>query len=279
VIVADNLSHDDSVARLREAIASHGWSGWVDLMPLDSNRGFGAGNNAAIRTILNQSPPVDLIYLLNPDTIARPGAIRFLREFLERHPHVAMAGGRLEEPDGEPQTSAFRFPNLPAQVDGALRLGFVSKRLKNFLTPMAPATEPHPADWLTGASMMIRRQVFERIGFFDEGYFLYFEEVDFCLRARRKGMVGWHVPASRVVHLEGKSTGVSASQRKLRPMPRYWFDSRRRYFRKNHGWLMLLLANLAFLVPFLFYRLRRRIQRKEESDPPRFLWDFVRYSF
>ena len=279
VILVDNASPDDSVQVIQNAIREHRWQDWVRLLPHSRNAGFGAGNNVALRELLQESPPADYFHLLNPDTIAHPGAIRHLREFLDFHPKVAMAGGRLEEPDGEPQGSAFRFPNLFSQVESGFRLGIVSRILRRHVTAMPPADQPHPAGWITGASMMVRRQVFEEIGLFDENYFLYFEEVDFCLRARRKGFTCWHIPQSRVIHLEGKSTGVSASQRRLRPMPRYWFDSRRRYLLKNHGWLSLLFSNLAFLLPFLFYRVRRRLQNKPDTDPPGFAWDFLRYSF
>jgi N-acetylglucosaminyl-diphospho-decaprenol L-rhamnosyltransferase len=278
VIVVENASPDDSVNVLEKAIQQNQWSSWVELLPLKTNGGFGAGNNAAIRHYLAREK-VDYFHLLNPDTIARPRLIHTLVEFLESHPHVGMVASRLEEPDGTPQGSAFRFPTLFSQIDEGLRMGIVSRILKKWVVALPASNVPHQADWLTGASLMIRHEVIEEIGLFDEGYFLYFEEVDFCLRARRAGWSCWHVPDSRVIHLEGKSTGISAEQKKLRPMPRYWFESRKRYFLKNYGWVTLFLVNIAFLLSFLVWRIRRRIQRKPDNDPPRFLWDFVRYSF
>ena len=87
------------------------------------------------------------------------------------------------------------------------------------------------------------------------------------------------MPASHVVHLVGQSSGVTDTKKPARRLPAYWFDSRRRYFEKNHGPVYKLLADVAFAVGFGLWRLRRRIQRKADNDPPRMLGDFVRFNF
>jgi len=121
--------------------------------------------------------------------------------------------------------------------------------------------------------------VFDAIGLMDERYFLYYEEVDFCLRARRAGWACWYVPASRVVHLVGQASGVTDVKRPAKRVPRYWFESRSRYFRSNHGWLYERMASLAWAVGFGLWRVRRRLQGKPDTDPPHMLWDFVRFNF
>jgi N-acetylglucosaminyl-diphospho-decaprenol L-rhamnosyltransferase len=127
--------------------------------------------------------------------------------------------------------------------------------------------------------MIVRREVFEAIGLLDEGYFLYFEEVDFCLRARRAGWPCWYEPSSRVVHLVGQSTGVTnAATARLR-RPGYWFRARRRYFLKNHGPLATLAADLAWASSYAAYLARAAIQRKPVLDPEKLLRDFVRHNF
>ena len=93
-------------------------------------------------------------------------------------------------------------------------------------------------DWLAGASLMIRRQVLDEIGLFDERYFLYFEETDLCLRAQRAGWTSRYVKESRIMHIGSVSTGMKTWKR----MPGYWFDSRLRYFTKNHGAFYAALA-------------------------------------
>src|SRR5277367_5597369 len=97
-----------------------------------------------------------------------------------------------------------------------------------------PRAAAHRTDWVNGASMMVRREVFDSIGLMDEKFFLYYEETDFCLRALEAGWPTWTVPSSRVVHLEGQSTGATGAIAKRKRVPKYWFDSRRRYFRKHH---------------------------------------------
>jgi GT2 family glycosyltransferase len=125
---------------------------------------------------------------------------------------------------------------------------------------------------------MVRREVFETVGLMDEGYFLYFEETDFCRRARRAGWPVWHVPASRVVHLEGQSTGVTGANLAKKPRPAYWFDSRARYFRKHLGPGYALLADVIFAVGFGLWRIQRRVRGKSDPDPPGLLRDFVRHA-
>ena len=122
--------------------------------------------------------------------------------------------------------------------------------------------------------MMVRREVFDAIGLLDENYFMYFEEVDFCLQAKKAGWSCWYVPQSRVVHLVGQSSGVTDTRLPPKRRPQYWFDSRRRYFVKNYGWLYAAITDAVWLVSFSLWRLRRAIQRKPDEDPPHVLSDF-----
>ena len=200
-------------ARLATAILENGWGDWATILPLDQNGGFAYGNNAAIRPALQEADPPCFVLLLNPDTIVRPGALKSLVVFMESRPDIGIVGSRLEEPDGTPQQSAFRFPSVLGELEGGVRLGPVSRLLHRWAAFQPIPEEPGPVDWVAGASMIIRRQVFESIGLLDEGYFMYFEEVDFCRRARRAGWPCWYAPSSRVVHLVGQSSGVTDPSR------------------------------------------------------------------
>lgn len=275
--IVDNASSDDSLEEISAAIRDNGWT-WAQLKPLDRNGGFAFGNNSAIRDLLSPPPPPAYVWLLNPDTLVRPGAATALIDFLEARPDVGIAGGRLEFPDGSPQTAAFRFPSLVSELEDTIRIGLVTKMLGRFRVPGPIRNRPHPTDWVNGASMMVRCEVFETVGLMDEGYFLYFEETDFCRRAKRAGWPVWHVPASRVVHLEGQSTGVTGPNQAQRPRPGYWFDSRARYFRKHLGGAYALLADVMFVVGFGLWRVQRRLRRKADPDPPGLLRDFVRHA-
>ena len=278
VIVVENASGDGSAERLRQVIAEHGWESWVKLMPLKDNGGYAAGNNAGIRELLNGPHSPRYIHLLNPDTYIREGAIEKLHAFMESHLAVGIAGSRLEDPDGTPQRSAFRFPSIWSELDQGLRLGIVSKLLSKKLAAPPVRDDAHETEWVAGASMMIRGEVFDKIGMLDERYFLYYEEVDFCLAARRAGWPCWYVPDSHVVHLVGQSSGVTDTRRAPSRRPPYWFESRRWFFLKNRGRLQAIIADLAFSVGFLLWRMRRPLQRKPDLDPPYLLRDMFRHS-
>ena len=278
VVVTDNASGDNSPARIASAITSNGWSKWADHLPLPSNGGFACGNNAAIRSALQSADPPDYVLLLNPDTLVRPGAIRQLLDFMESHPHVGIVGSRLEDPDGTPQRSAFRFPTPLSELEDGARVGFLTRLLKRrVVAPPAPAIAC-PVDWVAGASMMIRKAVFESIGLLEETYFMYYEEVDFCLRANRAGWPCWYVPDSRVVHLVGQSSGITDAIQSRKRRPAYWFASRRRYFLTHFGPARTLLADILWAAGFAQWRLRRWITRSPEVDADRLLTDFVQHS-
>ena len=225
ITIADNASGDQSVEEIAGAIATEGWSEWASLLPLEHNGGYAYGNNAIIRVALQSTNPPPYFLLLNPDTIVRPGALQVLVDFMDKHPNVGIAGSRLEDRDGTPQRSAFRFHSVLSELDFGLRIGVVSKLLSNWVVAPPVCEQTCQTDWVAGASMIVRREVFELVGLLDEKYFLYFEEVDFCLRAKKSNWPCWYVPQSRVVHLVGQSSGVTDTKRPAKRLPKYWFDS------------------------------------------------------
>jgi N-acetylglucosaminyl-diphospho-decaprenol L-rhamnosyltransferase len=278
VVVVDNASGDDSLVVLRQGLTALQNPNWIQVEAMPRNGGFAYGNNVVLRQAMAANSPPDYILLLNPDAAVREGAIAPLIQFLDDHPQVGLVGSRLEDPDGTPQTSAFRFPSIWSELDHGLRLGVVSRLIQHRRLAMPLVMEPCLSDWLAGASLMIRREVLSSAGLFDEDYFLYFEEVDFCHRAQQAGWECWYVPESRVVHLVGQSTGVTDTRRSPQRMPQYWFESRRRYFLKFHGAFYTALADLLWMTGFALWRLRRWVFSKPDSDPPYFLWDFFRNS-
>ena len=278
VVVVDNASGDGSAERIGAAIDEFGWSGWAMVVRADSNGGFASGNNLGIRLLLNDRPDLDFVHLLNPDTVVRPGALGILVDFLEHHPDVGIAGGRSEDMDATPQLCCFRFPSRLGELLTYLRIGAIDRLLSRKLGRIGIPEQAIPIDWVSGAHMLIRKQVLDAIGLLDEGYFLYYEETDFILRARRAGWACWHVPASRVVHLVGQSSGVTLREGPPRRIPAYWFDSRRRYFVLNHGQVHAMVVDVLAISGYVIWRLRRWLQRKPDQDPPYFLRDFIRGS-
>lgn len=276
VYVVDNASPDDSADRVERAIAEQSWSKWVTFIRSETNGGFAAGNNIAFRAAMASSPP-DYFLLLNPDTIVRPNALCTLLQFMEERRDVGIAGGRSEHLDATPQHCCFRFPTAINELSIYLNLGIFDRIFRRYLTRIAILEEPSSVDWVSGAFMMIRRGVVDDIGLMDEGYFLYFEETDFIFRARRAGWTCWHVPYSRIVHLVGQSSGVTSSDESSRRRPRYWFESRRRYFLLNHGRLYAITADAAALAGLALAQARRILERAPNRRPPHFVSDLIKY--
>ena len=277
VIVADNDSGDGSALFIADEIKKRGWNSWASVMPLEKNGGFAYGNNRVIEKILNSPQPPDHIWLLNPDTIVYKGACEQLAEFLSMHPKVGIVGSRLEDQDGSFLCSAFRFHSFVSEFIHGANNRYISKILKKWIVPLPGKNKPHQADWLTGASVMIRREVFEEIGLLDERYFMYFEESDFCLNAWRNGWQCWHVPTSRVMHLEGASSNINKTiKRKMHPA--VWYESRQHYFMKNYGIMYMAAADLAWLLGHGLWEIRQLVYRKPAAFSPCTVRKFMKHS-
>jgi hypothetical protein len=262
-VVLENGSADDSAAQLQNAIAARGWPSWVDLIASARNLGFTAGNNLVMRRALESPDPPEYFLLLNSDTVALPGAIDALVQFMDQHPDAGIAGSRLEYPSGEVQGSPFRFHSVASELDRSLAIGLFSRALARSTRYDPKPSCATPVDWVAGASMMLRRETIRSAGLLDETFFAYFEDMDYCLAAARKGWRTWYVPASRIVHIEGASSGIRGGSYASPPL--YYFQARRRYFRKNYGLFYAAMADAALIsgcvVGLLYAIIRRREPR------------------
>lgn len=269
LVVVDNDSGDGSFEVIRDTVTREGLP--VRVIQSGRNGGFGAGNNLGIRAGMADGSDPDYVYILNSDAFPAPDAIAKLADFLAAHPQAGIAGSHILGEEGDPHVTAFRFPSILSELEGAARFGPITRLLKRHVVPLGVPERTRQVDWLAGASMMMRRDMLERIGLFDEVFFLYFEETDLCLRAARAGYETHYVRDSAVVHIGSVSTGMKRRDR----VPGFWLDSRWHYFSKNHGRFRAALATLAHLTGGLLWRLRRLIQRKPPADPPHFLRDLV----
>ena len=274
-VVIDNASGDEPV--VAAAIAGNGWGDWARVVVAPRNGGFAYGNNLGLKEI-ERDGRVDFVHLLNPDTVLRPGAIAALAGFLQAHPRAGIAGGVFENGDGSEWAIAFRFPSALGEIEQGVRLGLVSRLLASACVPMNMGASAAPADWLSGASMMIRREVFERIGGLDETFFLYFEETEFCHRAKRAGWEVWYVPASRVVHIAGQSTKVTERNVGPKRLPSYWFDSRRLYFTLTRGRAYAAWADALAIVAGGAGLLKSALLGRLHGHVPHFLRDLWGHS-
>jgi N-acetylglucosaminyl-diphospho-decaprenol L-rhamnosyltransferase len=270
-VVVENASGDE--AALKRDL--EGKYDWLTLIISPVNGGYGAGNNLAMRWAYETGQAPRYFHILNPDTECRPGAVAELVRFFDEHPRAGIGGSRFENPDGSDWATAFRFPSVWSEIAEGTSLGVINRLLDKHIVRREMSDVAEQVDWLPGASCFLRRTMIEEVGGFDEAFFLYFEETDLALRAQRAGWQTWYVPQSRVMHIAGASTGVTSQTGKPKPMPLYWFESRRRFFSKNYGLGYATLTDLAFVAGNAVGSLKRALKR-QDGGRPRLLRDFVK---
>jgi GT2 family glycosyltransferase len=232
VIVVD---HDADPVRGRELSAAHPR---ITYEPRSENRGFAAGINRAAR---RSTRP--LLVILNPDVELRAPVVQTLAACLASHPDAAIVGGLVREADGRVQASARRFPDLSTAFGG--RTSWLTR-----VVPGNPLTRRNlgstnveggssEVDWVTGAFMMVRREVFESLGGFDERFFMYWEDSDLCLRALKAGWKTIYEPRAEVIHFTGRASR-HAPMRSLIAFHRSVFH----HYWKHGSWMARLAAPL-----------------------------------
>ena len=265
IYIVDNASPEGDAEKLAAFVRDKHLDGQVCFMPERENGGFAKGNNAALREILTEETPADFVFLLNPDAYPRPGMLKTLFDFMSAHSQAGIAGAKLEGENGEPQISAFRYFTALGEFANSSQTGLFYKLFSKQIIAPPQRDETYEEDWICGAAALIRREVFDEIGLFDEAYFLYYEETDFMLRARRAGWQTWYVHDARAVHLVGQSSGVTDGKTKDQVSPAYWFHSRSHYFRTNHGRVYGFLADIGWLAGSLLHAGKRVVTGKDAS--------------
>ncbi len=242
VWVVDNASSDGTVEAIQAAFPA------VQLIASRDNLGFAAGNNAALRALGFHDQPTPnqdgprAVFLLNPDTLVQPGAVRALYDGLFKMPRAGLVGARLSYGDGAFQHSAFHYPGLTQilidlfPVPGRL---YESRLNGRYDRAMYAGEKPFPVDHPLGAAMMLRREAIEQTGLFDEQFYMYCEEIDWSRRIRQAGWEVYLVPQAHILHLEGRST------RQIRPasIVNLW-TSRLRLYSKHYSGPRLIAARL-----------------------------------
>lgn len=229
-LLVDNASSDDTVMIVRR---DHPW---VKVLEPGHNLGFAAANNLALRRARGR-----YLLLLNPDTEVQPGALDALVALLDRRPAAGAVGARLLNSDGSLQFSTYRLPTA-----GTLAWEYFMRDLRRPNDPRAGRyaaadyARERPVEGLLGACLMLRRQAVEQVGLLDEGFALYCEEVDWCIRLRRAGWQLWYTPDAVVVHHSGQSA-------KLAPARSFLLLQRNRfrlYSKWYSPWQRLLLESI-----------------------------------
>jgi N-acetylglucosaminyl-diphospho-decaprenol L-rhamnosyltransferase len=197
VFVVDNASSDGSVAMVRERFPQ------VQLIVNRENRGFATANNQALRR-----SPSRYALLLNPDTEVQGDALGTLVRFMDGNPRVGVAGAKLLYPDGRVQHSAFAFPTLTQALFDFFPIHhrLLNSRLNGRYPLRWYDGSPFPVDHPLGACLMARREAIEQVGLLDERFFIYCEEIDWCIRFKGAGWEVYCVPQAEVVHHVAQST-------------------------------------------------------------------------
>ncbi len=257
VFVVDNASSDGSADMVRKEFPQ------VRLVVNDLNLGFAAANNLGLERAAGR-----YMVLLNSDSQIRQAAMTTLVEFMDARPTAGYCGPRLLNADGGLQASARRFPTFLSDAFSMLGLDrrYPYSRHALSLHSGSRSGKPFPADWLSGACLMVRSAAVAQVGLMDAGFFLYFEETDWCRRMACVGWEGWYVPQAEVVHLGGQSvTRGEAAGPFSGDHPVHWVRSRRRYMRRYCGSVGLAFEELLLVALYSVIWVRHRWRRGERS--------------
>jgi N-acetylglucosaminyl-diphospho-decaprenol L-rhamnosyltransferase len=243
IVVIDNHSNDGSADEIERWITAEGLTEWVTLLRSDKNLGFSGGHNAVL-----SSTNASYYLILNSDAVLTPMFFDAILEGVEAHSDAGIFAPRLEGKDGVPQISCFRFASPISELIRAAETRPITKLFQRFDVPLPIDTSDEEIDWVSFACVLIRGELIDEIGLMDEGYFLYFEDAEYCRRASRAGWKIAQVSKARAVHFRGGSGPVKKLQIERRRLPRYFYESRSRFLFQSYGRGGLLLANLLWLT-------------------------------
>ena len=264
VTIVDNNSGDDSVYIIQNWIEKNKNSNVVKFIESSINHGFSGGNNLGINAFKSKYN-----LLLNSDTVIKKGAIRALISSMESNSDIGLITPRLESSDGTLQESCFNFISPISEFIAAARTGFIYKLLSKFVVPLPVIESISSPPWSSFACVLIRNEVFDDVGLLDDGFFMYYEDTEFCYRARKSGWNIINEPESQVIHLCGKSSSFNDDVKSKKRPPRYFYESRSRYFFLVYGRSGLLMANVLWLLGRVISKSIQIMGRSNKSTPER----------
>jgi GT2 family glycosyltransferase len=265
IIIVDNGSTDGTGEALKSRFPQ------TVVLRNEANRGFAAAVNQAWRRAAGE-----IILLLNSDTRLLPGEMARILRFMEDNPKVGVVGPALVYEDMRPQRSFASIPSVIQEVVPRFMLEFLSPARHGGKT--WGAKEPEPVDSLIGAALVMRRSLLEALDGFDERFFFFLEETDFCKRARQHGWQVIFFPSTRIVHYQGKTVGANWVKGRIE-----YNISLDKFIRKHHGGLyhgffrmvraiktLLTFMGSTLFFPFLLFSLSAR--RRYVYHGKLFLW-------
>jgi N-acetylglucosaminyl-diphospho-decaprenol L-rhamnosyltransferase len=274
VVLIDNNSADGSIDKIEQFIDSMGSRYEILICRSPVNGGFSAGNNLGIPAVR-----ADYYLLTNSDTLIRKDALHILLDTAKNNDKIGLLAPRLEWPDTSPQESCFKYHTPLSELIGSAKTGFITKLFKNKVVPQPVSDTSKNYDWVSFASVLVNAKVFEDIELMDEGYFMYFEDVEFCHRAKQSGWEIMYEPSAHVVHLRGGSSPLKAQAKLRKRLPCYFYESRTRYFFQLYGRSGLLLANLLWTLGWIISSLRSKVSASYTSDTSEKQWRDIWINF
>ncbi len=244
VFVVDNNSRDETVEMVNKKFEQ------VNLIANKENLGFAKANNQAIEQARGR-----FILLLNPDMRLFPETLKNMISFLDSRPEVGVAGCRLLDEKGEVVPHVRRFPRLSDQLAIVLKIPhFLPWVLNGYLQKNFDYSREAEVDSIRGSFFMIRKKTLEDLGKLDERYFIWFEEVDYCLRSWRGNWKVVYTPQASCLDYVGRSFSLLSKG----VTQRYFQDSMLKFFRKWHPWWKYLVLWLAWKPVLFFFGVCRR---------------------
>lgn len=268
IVIVDNNSKDGSVEKIESWILSENLSDNLFLVKSSLNGGFSAGNNIGIKSI-----NANYYLLLNSDAYIQSESINVLREKIRSDPSIGVVSPRLTWRDGTPQESTFNLFHPITEFVIQANTGFITNILKKYFISEPVNDTPRDVPWTSFACVMISHECINRVGLLDEGYFMYFEDVEYCLRTARNQYRIFHEPSASAVHLRGGSSSVKKNARLKKRLPKYYYESRARFYYQKSGLLGLLAANIAWYLGTAVSILRQLAGRKDKKTIKRQWYD------
>lgn len=252
IVVVDNASGDGSAEAIATWIAAQPEGTPVTLVRSDVNTGFSGGHNLGFGAL-----EAEHYLVMNSDGVLRSGFLRAILDVADAHPDAGLIAPQIETEDGDIQVSQFRFHGVQSELMRAAQTGPVTALLRRRVVALDPPANPAEIEWASFACILVRGAMIAELGPMDEGYFLYFEDAEYCLRARRAGWTIVPAPKAVMVHYRGGSGPVKAQAKARKRLPPYYYSSRTRFLYQAHGYAGLLGANLAWHLGRALAGLRR----------------------
>lgn len=260
VVVVENASQDGSEQKIADWIAAQPDGTPVRMVASATNSGFSGGHNQGMAAL-----PAAYYLLLNSDARVLPGCLSALLTSARAYPDAGLYAPQIEHEDGRVQESCFRFHTPASEFIRGANSGPVTKALRRWNVPLGTDPDPDQIGWASFACILLDGRMVNQIGPMDEGYFLYFEDAEYCLRAHRAGWRIQRSPKARMIHFRGGSAPVKSLAKARARLPAYYYSSRTRFFFQGYGHLGLWGANLMWATGRSLALTRRLMGRRSDN--------------